>query len=179
MTPYGRGGSALYVSTEGCHCLNYGNRHWEPHPRLGTGSMFAGRAITGTRFPSEPGTSSRGAGLAPSTPLSCMQICHLISLLHLCAKPVSIPLQTWRCNSPPTPGVSRLFSLYCSTIWFVICSHCLWNPYFKTHRKHSSRILEVCFPSIWIIIVQIRKTEWTYLRRKELGTEPSWFLWMC
>lgn len=148
MTPYGRGGSALYVSMEGCHCLNYGNRHWEPHPRLGTDSMFAGRAITGTRFPSEPGTSSRGAGLAPSTPLSCMQICHLISLLHLCAKPVSIPLQTCRCNSPPTPGVSRLFSLYYSTIWFVICSHCLWKPYFKTHRKHSSRILEVCFPSI-------------------------------
>lgn len=38
--------------------------------------------------------SSWGAGLAPSTPLSCMQICHLISLLYLCAKPVSIPLQT-------------------------------------------------------------------------------------
>lgn len=109
-------------------------------------------------------------GLAQGITLSRMQICHIISLWHLCAKPVSILLQTWRCKSPPTPAVSYLFILYYSAIWFVICSHCLLKTCFKTYHNHIYRVLGIYFPSIWIIILQIRKTDWTCLRRKEVAT---------
>lgn len=65
-----------------------------PHPcMMDMLPMFARSAITGIRFPNEAGVCLF-LSLAQSPPLSCMQICHVISLLHLCAKPISIPLHT-------------------------------------------------------------------------------------
>lgn len=59
-----------------------------------------------------------------------------------------------------------------------IC-RCLLKRCFKTHCNHICRVLGVYFPSIWITILQIKKTEWACLRRKEVGAEPSWFPSVC
>lgn len=80
--------------------------------------------------------------------------------------------------SSPDPAVSCLFTLYYSTIWFLICSHCLLKTWCKAH--HNQIYSSWSLFSFRLNYNFANLKDWMDLFEKEVGRDwTNWFLSVC
>lgn len=183
MTPFGRSGSSLYQSVvKAVIALIMKTTLGAPHSCMGTCPHVCRKGYY--RYTMPLLMRLLFLSWAQSIPLSCTQICHIIRLLHLWAKPISVLLGIWRYKSrsplppPPPPAVSCLFILYYSTIWFLICSHCLLKTCLKAH--HNQIYSSWSLFSFHLNYNFANLKDWMDLFEKEAGRDwNNWFLSVC